>query len=92
MALGTTMAVLLGAAVAGGTTAAVSAISKNASDKANKKVEGQTDAAARAAQQQAAAAAAEDAKQTKARQALLGQSTAGFGPNTNLARSFLTSL
>lgn len=50
------------------------------------------DEAKKVAEQKALLAAQEEEKKDAARKAYLATPTSGFGPNTNLARSFLTSL
>lgn len=50
------------------------------------------DQAKNEAEAKALAETQEKEKTDTARRRLLGQSTSGFGPNSNLARSFLTSL
>ena len=50
------------------------------------------DKAKRDAEQKTLMETQEEQKTTTARKALLATPTSGFGPNTNLARSFLTTL
>lgn len=89
MTLGPVATILLSAAVAGGTAAA-------SSFGRDKKSLSAADQAAAQAKQDAENKALmdrqEDEKTNKARRALLDTPTSGFGPNKNLARSFLTSL
>lgn len=59
---------------------------------ADKKSKAASDAVAKEAEQKALMAQQEADKTGAARRALLDQSTSGFGPNKNLARSFLTTL
>lgn len=80
---------LAGAAVAAGMTVNKSfhdaTKAKNASNDAIKAAEDQ-------ATQKALQASQEQERVSSARKALLDAPTSGFGPNVNLARSFLTSL
>lgn len=84
-----TLSVIGGLAVAGG----VGASSYNKAQKKEKNA--MNDAvhnAQKEAEQKALADAQTQEKTNSARRIIASQSTAGFGPNTNLARSFLTTL
>lgn len=67
-------------------------IQKSAEKKNNAAAQAATDQAKADAQQKALMETQQEEKTQKARQALLAAPTSGFGPNTNLARSFLTTL
>ena len=88
----TITAILLGvaglAAGAGGATAMSSA----ASSKANKQADAAANKAKADAEQKALMDMQAEEKNKAARKSLLDTPTAGFGPNKNLARSFLTTL
>jgi len=90
MALGTTAAILLGTVVAGGTAAIASSLGRD--KKALSQAEQQNAQAKKDAENKALSDRQEEDKTNKARRALLDTPTSGFGPNKNLARSFLTSL
>ena len=90
MGLGILPALLLGAGAAVG----ASAISKQFGKVDSPGPIGQSaaDQAKQQANQKALADEQDLEKTNKARKALLAAPTSGFGPNTNLARSFLTTL
>lgn len=92
MVLGTTAAVLLATSIAGATAIGTSAIGKSQANKAEKRANAASDEAKREAEQKALMERGEEGKASSARKSLLAAPTSGFGPNTNLARSFLTTL
>lgn len=92
MALGTTAAIILGTTALAGTAGISHAISSSASKKADKKARQATEQAQKTAEQKSLMETSQEDKTNKARQSLLDTPTSGFGPNTNLARSFLTTL
>lgn len=92
MILGTTAAILLGATALAGTTAATSAINRSASKKTDQKAQQAINVADKAAEQKALMEKQDNETTNKARRSLLEAPTSGFGPNSNLARSFLTTL
>lgn len=90
MVLGTVASIVLGTVVAGGSAALASGLGRD--KKSLNSAEQQAARAKQDAENSALAARQEDEKTNKARRALLETPTSGFGPNKNLARSFLTSL
>lgn len=90
--IGTTSAIILGTLALGGTAAAITTMNKSASKSYQSEADAAASAAKQAAAEQNAADAAQEESNSNARRALLAESTSGFGPNKNLARSFLTSL
>ena len=92
MAIGTLTAILLGAAAFAGTTAITNSMNKSAEKKNNAEAQAAADKAKQDAQQKALMETQQEEKTNTARKALLSTPTSGFGPNTNLARSFLTTL
>ena len=83
---------LLPALMGGAGTAAAVTASDDASKKAEKKAQTESDRVKAEAEAKSLLAAQEEEKTQKARAALLARPTQGFGANTNLPRSFLTSL
>lgn len=92
MVLGTTAAIILGATALAGTVAANSALGKAAEKKNNSAANEAAAKAKQDAEQKALMETQAEEKTSTARKALLSAPTSGFGPNTNLARSFLTTL
>ena len=90
--LGTTAAILLGTLALGGAAVASTAINASASKSANKKADDATAKAKAEAEQKTLNETEEEKKTSAARRSLLAAPTSGFGPNPNLARSFLTTL
>jgi hypothetical protein len=85
----TTVALTVAALAAAGTSIS----SQQSAAKATKKAaQESTDKARTDAEQRALMDTQAEEKNQKARASLLEGPTSGFGPNTNLARSFLTSL
>lgn len=89
--LGTVGAVLLGISALGAGAGASKILGGAASDKANARAASATDKAKQEAEQKALMESQQEDKTRKARQSLLEAPTAGYGPNKNLARSFLTT-
>lgn len=83
---------ILGAAALAGTTAVMSSMNKAEAKKNDAKANEAADKAKRDAEQKALMETQQEEKTTTARKALLAEPTSGFGPNKNLARSFLTTL
>ena len=92
MAIGTTMALILGATALAGTALVTSSIGRSASVRHNSRADEMTAKAKTEAAQKALIETQGEEKTKKARQSLLATPTSGFGPNSNLARSFLTTL
>ena len=92
MAIGTLTALILGAAAFAGTTAITSSINRSASKKADSRADEAAEKAKTEAAQESLAETQKEKKVSTARKSLLATPTSGFGPNSNLARSFLTTL
>lgn len=92
MALGTLASFLLGSTALVGTAGATTAASRSQSGKNNSAAQAATDKARKEAEQKALLEAETEEKSKKARASLLATPTSGYGPNMNLARSFLTTL
>lgn len=90
--IGTTMAIMLGVAAMGASMGISSSANKAAGKSANKQAEAATEAARKTAEQRSLMEMQNEGAATATRRSLLDVPTSGFGPNTNLARSFLTTL
>lgn len=76
----------------GASTLISNQVQKSAEKKNNAAANSAIDQAKKDAEQKALMETQQEQKNATARKALLDAPTSGFGPNTNLARSFLTTL
>jgi len=81
----------LGATMLGGTLGSA-AYSASAAKTDQKKAQSAADEAKKIAEQKSLMESQTEGSNAAARKSLLAQPTSGFGPNKNLARSFLTTL
>ena len=86
------MAIALGVAAAAAGVGVSSSMSNSASSKANQQAQAATEKAKRDAEQKSLMELSQEKSTASARKSLLDAPTSGFGPNKNLARSFLTTL
>ncbi len=89
--MGAITSLLVGLAALGGTAYTMTS-SAAAAKKEKEKAQAATDEAKKTAEQKSLMETQEEQKTAAARKAILDMPTSGFGPNKNLARSFLTSL